>query len=391
MRSYITTLSPNMASRKLKVGFVIDTNLDSNDGVQQYVKRLGSWLSAEGHDVQYLTSDSTIKDWSGGPVHSLARKVTVNFNANRITMPLWPRLRSLKRLLEANDFDILHVQAPYSPLLAQQIINRADRHTAVVGTFHIMPTNQLQALGTRLLRSIYGRSLKRFDEFIAVSPAAADFAKKTLGIQPAVIPNPVDTKAFLVNTPRPAGPKKRIVFLGRLVERKGAQWLLEAVEVLSKQRDDLEVIIAGGGPLRPRLESYVASHQLQKIVNFTGFIDEADKPALLHSADVASFPAMYGEAFGIVLIEAMAAGAGVVLAGDNPGYRSVLGQQPKMLIESRDIQGFAARLEELLDNSGLTSKLHAWQNGQIAKYDTSTVGKATLEVYRWAIAKHANS
>jgi phosphatidylinositol alpha-mannosyltransferase len=96
---------------------------------------------------------------------------------------------------------------------------------------------------------------------------------------------------------------------------------------------------------------------------------------------------LYGESFGIVLIEAMAAKAGVVLAGDNPGYRSVLGKQPQLLFNPSDKYSFAVRLQEMLENRKLHDQLHQWQQDEVKQYDINIVGQQVLELYSEAIAR----
>src|SRR5581483_312331 len=100
----------------------------------------------------------------------------------------------------------------------------------------------------------------------------------------------------------------KIVFLGRLVERKGVKYLIKAFNLLERNLPDAHLVIAGDGPQRPALEALVKEYNLQAKVSFLGYIEEEDKPSILASAAVACFPSLYGESFGIVLAEAMAAG-----------------------------------------------------------------------------------
>jgi phosphatidylinositol alpha-mannosyltransferase len=362
----------------LKVGFVFDDSLDSFDGVSQQVKLLGGYFTNLGHEVRYLVGQTEMKEWQGGHVYSLARN-----------MPLPANKKAIKELIDRENFDILHVQMPYSPFMAKYVIEAAPGKTALVGTFHILPSGLLTSAGTPLLKLAYGRSLKRFDSVTAVSAAAAEFAKKTLDIESNVIPNAVDIKKFMGATVT-KNERPRIVFLGRLVKRKGCLELLKAFRIL-RISVDAELIIAGRGPDMPKLKKYAAKHGLGQDVQFLGFIDEKDKPALLHSADIACFPSTGGESFGIVLIEAMAAGAGVVLGGNNPGYRSVLGDQPKLLIDPKKTVEFASRLHILLTDAALATDLHKWQSETIGQYDIQVVGQKILDTYKTAIAKRAQS
>jgi len=373
-----------MPSAKLKIGFVYDDSLDGLDGVAQYVKTLGRWLSDEGHQVRYLVGETKMTSWAGGKVYSLAKNARVDFNRNRLSIPLPASRRRIKEILANEKFDVLHVQVPHSPFLAHKVIKSADSRTVVVGTFHVLPAGKLARAGSKGLRTAYGRGLSRFDRMLSVSQPAADFARTIFGLDSEVLPNVVDMKKFETKTQT---NEKLVVFLGRLVPRKGAMQLLQAFKILHMTNPGFRLIIAGDGPERPKLEKYVAKTNLTRSVKFRGKIPESAKPELLASAAVACFPATGGESFGIVLIEAMAAGSGVVLGGNNLGYRSVLGAQPDLLINPDDSVKFAQRLKRLLTNQEMASRLHAWQSAEVKKYDVTNIGKSLTEIYRQAIAK----
>ena len=132
-----------------KIGLVIDTSLDPTDGVQQYVLSIGDWLSQQGHDVHYLAGQTDKRKLPN--LHSLSRNITVSFNGNRTTIPLPTSRRKLRNFIQKEQFDVLHVQTPHHPLMAQRLILAASPQTAVVGTFHILPYGALSRIGTRLL------------------------------------------------------------------------------------------------------------------------------------------------------------------------------------------------------------------------------------------------
>jgi phosphatidylinositol alpha-mannosyltransferase len=371
--------------RKLKVGLVFDDSLDSTDGVAQYVKTVGSWLISQGHEVVYLVGQTEMNHWDGGKVYSLSRNIHVKFNGNRLSMPLLPRLDLIKKVLEDERFDVLHVMLPCSPLMAGRIVAAADKRTAIAGTFHIFPSGRLSRYGSRMLRLLLYSTLRRFDSIVSVSQPAQEFARQAYGIQSAIVPNPVNLNKF-AKRQRINSKTKKIVFLGRLVSRKGCRQLIEAFYLLSKRNDEVRLEIAGSGPEADRLEKMVSDKGLDGKVNFLGFIDEADKPALLASAAVACFPSLYGESFGIVLIEAMAAGT-VVMGGDNPGYRSVLNDQPELLIDPNDSVKFADRLDRLLTDAKLRKQVLSWQAKAVRRYDIGVVGTQVESVYLSSIAK----
>lgn len=361
----------------LKIGFVLDDTLDTPDGVQQYVLALGSWLSKQGHEVHYLVGESNRQDIDN--VHSMARNVRVRFNQNRLSIPLPTRKSQIVQKLAQLNLDVLHVQMPYSPMFAGRVVSCAPKHTKVIGTFHIVPASWLHSAGARSLELVNRRTLKRFDQIISVSPAAQQFAKTVFGINSVVIPNAVSISAM---QHKPIINKiPHIVFLGRLVERKGCQYLLAALLQLQKQYNgEYTVTIAGKGPLNAKLQSWAIKNKL-KNVTFTGYLVEQDKPKLLASADIAAFPSTGGESFGIVLIEAMAAGSRVVIGGDNVGYRSVLGEHPDLLVEVQDTNKFANKLQHYIVNKQAQQEASNWAKYAIKQYDVNRVGSEILNIY----------
>ena len=369
----------------LTVGLVCDTSLDASDGVQQYVITLGEWLRGQGHDVHYLTSSTARTDLPN--LHVLSRNIEGRFNGNRLTSPLPASPFTIRDLLRDIKFDVLHIQAPYSPLLAGQVIRAAKPNTAVVGTFHIFPESRLVAVATRSLGLLVSAQLKRFDTMMSVSKAAQDFARESHGIGTKVIPNMIDVARFTPATTKKPGKTVQIVFLGRLVERKGCMHLLHAIAEVEATGLGLDyhVRIGGKGPLRGDLEAYVTSAGLGNRVQFDGFVPEEDKVDYLAAADIAVFPSTGGESFGISLLEGMAASPGVVIAGDNPGYRSVMGSRTSQIINSRDTDNFAHALVRFIAKPEDRRKAHEWQRKHVQTFDVHRVGAQIIEEYEAAL------
>jgi phosphatidyl-myo-inositol alpha-mannosyltransferase len=358
----------------MKIGFVLDDTLDSTDGVQQYVLTLGKWLKDQGQDVHYLVGATKRRDIPA--VHSLSRNMSVRFNGNRMSMPLPAKKSEITALLSTEEFDVLHVQVPYSPLLAHRVIMAAPPQTAIIGTFHIVPNSALVSSATRLLATVSRPSLERFDTMFSVSKAAEEFVKRTHGIKTEILPNVVETSRFSsAEKFVEFADKPTIVFLGRLVPRKGCQILLEAVRdiVNNGARIPFRVVICGRGPLEQSLKSFVSSHRLETYVQFTGYVSEDDKPRYFASADLAVFPSTGGESFGIVLLEAMAADA-VVLGADNPGYHSVLAPSPESLCKVADAEDLAKKIQTLLEDTDARRRILKWQSSHIRQFDVAVVG-----------------
>lgn len=374
----------------LKIGLVLDDSLDTTDGVQQYVLTLGDWLSRQGHEVHYLVGQTKRQDIPH--LHSMSRNIGVRFNGNRMTMPLPASKRKIRQLLAEEKFDVLHVQVPYSPFMAGRIIKAASKRTAVIGTFHILPVSPVVRLANRLLRLFVWRSFRRFDQIMSVSSAAQHFVKGMYRRDSVVVPNTAPLASFYnAKLFSQYDAVHTIVFLGRLVERKGCLHLLRAVHSLHEAGtlagENVKVIICGGGPLEAQLRQYTREHSLDQIVTFAGRVSEEDKPRYLASGDIVAFPSTGGESFGIVLLEAMAASRGVVLAGDNPGYASVMAPRPQALFNPKNVQAFATLLADMLEDKTARQQARIWQQQYVHQFDVAVVGARVVHEYAQALHK----
>jgi phosphatidylinositol alpha-mannosyltransferase len=372
-----------------KIAFVLDDTLDTPDGVQQYVLNLGKWMAAQGHSVHYIVGETTRTDLQH--VHSLGRNVKVRFNQNRMSIPLPTSRRKIRELLRREEFDIIHVQMPYSPFLAGRVIKAAGPQTGIVGTFHIAPHSKFVSFANSVLKFLVSGSLPRFDQFISVSRVAQDFAWDTFRIESSVVPNTVDLKPFYNAKPyKGFSESTNIVFMGRLVERKGCQYFLQAIQKLHSNNalpSNSKVLVCGKGPMEAQLKQYVQEHDLDKMVTFTGFVTEEDKPRYLAAGDVVVYPSTGGESFGIVLLEGMAASRGTVIAGNNPGYAGVLGERPGVLFDPTDIEQFASKIEKYLSSHKARREAHEWQQQFVRQFDIPNVADEILVVYDQALHK----
>jgi len=374
----------------MKIGLVLDDTLDTPDGVQQYVLQVGGWLSDQGHEVHYLVGHTTRTDIAN--LHSLSRNLHVRFNGNRMSMPLPASRARLRRFLAEQQFDVLHVQVPYSPFLAGHLLRVAPARTAVIGTFHILPYSHLVTLANRALAVLNYRSGRRFDRLLAVSAPAQKFAARVYGYQSQVLPNPVSLQQFADASSDTS--QTTIVFLGRLVARKGSLHLLRALAYLREHQlysQPFQVIIGGKGELAAELQRYVSAHQLEDLVRLVGFVDESHKADFLAQADIAVYPSVAGESFGIVLLEAMAAARGVVLAGNNPGYASVMQPYPDQLFDPSDTVAFATKLAWYLDHRAARERAAVLQAEYVQHFDIDVVGRQLLEVYEQALQSRRQS
>ena len=371
-------------NKRLKIAFLIDDSLDRVDGVQQYVLCLGAYLSRLGHRVYYLTNKSQRTDLAN--LYSFGRLIRVNFNGNRLGTPFIISGREIKGFVSDQHFDILHVQSPHSPLFGARFINYLPPETKVVSSLHVMPYGKLAKLGLRGLGFLMRRNLAKVDTFIANTPTTAQFFQTAWSIKPQFIALPirlVDFKTSQRLVHRPA--KINLVFLGRLVPRKGVLQLIEAVSLLDERlRAKIHLHIGGRGQLAGQLKRQLQDRGLEANVSLHGYIAEADKAAFLASGDLAIFPSLGGESFGIVLLEAMVSGRSVVLAGKNSGYNYVLGHEPQLMFDARQPASIAACLTYWLKTSNLKrQQMRRALSKYVRQYDVDTViGPQTLELYK---------
>lgn len=380
-------------NKSLKIGFVLDDSLDKSDGVQQYVLNIGSWLQNNGHQVYYLVGQT--KKANDKNIFSLSRNINVSFNHNQMSIPLPASRKKINLLLDQLSLDVVHVQMPYSPFMAQKIIyeiNLNHQKTAIIGTFHIVGYNYSVFLASKVLAFWTKNSLKLFNSILSVSSAAQSYCNQTFKINSLIVPNVVDYKHFNKASPLQKFNDQSIVnilFLGRLVKRKGCLELLKAVNILNKFKPlkPFRIIICGKGPLETKLKKFAHNHAIDHLVSFEGYISEENKPKYYASAQITVFPSLGGESFGIVLLEALASGRSVVLAGDNPGYKSVLGSHEELLFDPGNSQLFAEKLYYFINNSDIRNKKIIWGQEYAKKYDIPVIGQNIVQFYNQALLK----
>ncbi|MEK7152672.1 MAG: glycosyltransferase, partial [Patescibacteria group bacterium] len=261
-----------------------------------------------------------------------------------------------------------------------------------IGTFHAKLPETLMTRTMIKVVTPYTKSvLKYIDEFTAVSDAAAEYVCSLTDRPVALIPNGIDLARYRAPLRRSDNKKhKTIFYVGRLEQRKGIKHLLHAFKLLTETNPEISLVIAGNGPDRSKLEMLATDLSLDN-VEFVGFISDKEKVHYLRTADLYCSPALYGESFGIVLLEAMASGL-VTVAGDNPGYASVMnGLGAISLVNPKHHAEFSRRLNLLLRENDLRKLWRDWAASQIQQYSYQSIVDQYEEIYRNAIKHHAGA
>ncbi|WP_300011832.1 glycosyltransferase family 4 protein [Pseudonocardia sp.] len=365
----------------MRIGIVCPYSLDVAGGVQAHVLDLARALLAQGHDVDVLAPAAP-----GTPVPGFVtpagRALGVPYNGSVARVRFGPASYArVRRWLADHEFDVLHLHEPTTvslPVLAL-LAARPPMHTGpIVVTFHTA-TERSRAL--RALGGTLTPLMERVTARIAVSATARSVQVRHLGGDAVEIPNGVDVARYARGPARPVAGET-VGFVGRFDEpRKGMGVLLDAVALLAPRRPDLRVLVVGrgdAGALR-RAAGPVADR-----LDLLGPVDDDGKAAALRSVRVLCAPNLGGESYGMVLTEAMAAGA-PVLASDLAAFREVLGPAGT-LFPVGDAPALARELAALLDDPTRRAALTAAGRERVAALDWPVVADAVVQVYRAAQA-----
>jgi phosphatidylinositol alpha-mannosyltransferase len=282
----------------------------------------------------------------------------------------------VKRWLADGDFDVLHLHEPNAPSLSMLALNIAEG--PIVATFHTSTTKSLTlTVFEPILRPMHEKIVGR----IAVSDLARRWQMEALGSDAVEIPNGVDVASF-ANAPLLDGyprPGKSVLFLGRFDEpRKGMDVLLHALPRLAERFADIEILIVGRGD---EDELRGKAGKLAEHLRFLGQVSDAEKASAMRSADVYCAPHIGGESFGIVLVEAMAAGTAVV-ASDLDAFRRVLVDgKAGCLVPVDDADALAAGLVAMLEDDAARQRYITAATQAVRRYDWSVVARQIMRVY----------
>lgn len=368
----------------MRIGLVCPYQWDVPGGVQVHVRDLAEKLLQLGHHVSVLAPGE--EDQPGLPPYVVAAgkaavRIPYNGSVARLQFGLVAAAR-VRRWLRDGEFDVVHVHEPAPPSLS--LLTCMIHDGPLVATFHssVVRSRALSAFDT-VLQPFFEKITGR----IAVSAAARTVIVEHLGADAVVIPNGVDVAHFAGSAALPGYPRVggTIGFIGRYDEpRKGMGVLLEAMARLAADRPQLRLLIAGRGHAEEFRDGLPAA--LADRVELLGVVSEADKARLLHSIDVYCAPNTGGESFGVILLEAMAAGTPVV-ASDLDAFRRVLdGGRAGRLFATGDPAALATALGEVLDDDRLRADLVAAGHRAVAPYDWSVIVADVLRVYELAIA-----
>jgi phosphatidylinositol alpha-mannosyltransferase len=331
-----------------------------------------------GHDVWIITSKYGKERTTEGHVIRLGTGYAfpANGSMGRVTLS-WRFKERARELLAEHRFDVLHFHEPLVPFLSPTVLDQSD--TVNVATFHAFggfsPSYWVgKYFAHRLVEKLDGR--------IAVSGAARHFISTYFPGDYTIIPNGVEIDRYADAEPfeELRDGTINILFVGRFEERKGLIHLLKAYHRLRKRHVDARLLVVGTGPKAREYRRYVGLRQIRD-VEFLGRVSDEDKARYFASADIFCAPATGQESFGIVLLEAMAAGVPIV-ASDIHGYKNVVQRGVQgLLVEPRNHRALAAALYRLSTDPDLRHRMGEAGRERAPEYSWDRVTERIVDFY----------
>ncbi|MEU9116996.1 glycosyltransferase family 4 protein [Streptomyces sp. NPDC048483] len=359
----------------MNIGIVCPYAWDVPGGVQFHIRDLAEHLIRRGHEVSVL---APADDETPLPpyVVSAGRAVPVPYNGSvaRLNFGFLSAAR-VRRWLQNGAFDVIHIHEPASPSLG--LLSCWAAQGPIVATFH---TSNPRSRAMIAAYPILQPALEKISARIAVSEYARRTLVEHLGGDAVVIPNGVDVDFFARAEPKPEWQGRTIGFIGRIDEpRKGLPVLMKALPAILTKVPDARLLVAGRGDEEEAVAGLPV--EMRARVEFLGMVTDEDKARLLRSVDLYVAPNTGGESFGIILVEAMSAGA-PVLASDLDAFAQVLDQgEAGELFTNEDADALATTAVRLLGDPARLAELRDRGSRHVRRFDWSTVGADILAVY----------
>lgn len=353
--------------RLLKIALVSPYDFASYGGANDHIRKLAAQFRTWGHTVRIVAPCSDPDSVDDVDFTPMGRPVPFPSRGSIARVSLHPWLRPrVKELLDRGPIDVIHLHEPFAGFVTANLINLSQ--TVNIATFHAYPGSRIYDMGGKRLATPY---FKKLHGRIAVSRPARDFISRYFPGEYEIIPNGIQVDDFANAEPMPElrDGMINLLFLGRLEKRKGLKYLLAAFSRLKWDWPNLRLLVVGAG--QPDEDSFriMSERNLQDVV-LVGRVSDEEKARYYKSADIYCSPATGGESFGVVLLEAMAAGTPVV-AGDIEGYSSVITQgENGLLTTPKDDEALAGAIDTLLKDPDLRTRL-------------ADAGRRTAETYRW--------
>lgn len=372
--------------RPFNIGLVSAFDFAVYGGVNDHIRKLAAQFEGWGHRVRIIAPCSAPERVDDDNFIPMGRPVPIPSSGSiaRVSLSVWLKPR-ISAMLREQAFDVIHAHNPFSGMVPANVLMAST--SVNVATFHNYGSRLYRVGGTQLARPYF----RKLHGLIAVSKPARDHISRFFPGDYEIIPNGIDVHAYS-NGVEPFGELRdgmiNLLFLGRLEKRKGLRYLLAAYSRLKWDWPNLRLLVVGAG--RPDEESarIMSERNLQDIV-FIGPVSDEEKFRYFKSSDIYCAPATGGESFGIVLLEAMAAGKPIV-ASANEGYTTVLTHGVEgLLVPPKNDSALADAIELLLKDPALRVEMAANGRRKADEFRWERVAKRVLDYYDTSIDRVA--
>lgn len=364
----------------MKVLFVSDIFYPHTGGVAEHIFYLCNTLRAMGNDARILAPSYGNNDpWTADHIIRLGRAIKIPKNRSFSVMTFGILIPwKLRRLLETEAFDIIHLHGSIAPTLPYLALKYSKAKNFI--TFHSAHDT---SYGYVLWEPVLEQYFRKLDGVIAVSTVARDSVSRYFPGEYRIIPNGIDTERFTPNLApieELAKFSPKILFVGRFEPRKGLKYLLQAFPMVLKEIPTAKLVVVGQGFLERYYRRYVEEH-IKEHVFFVGHVPANELPRYYASCDLFCSPATGAESFGIVLLEAMATGTPIVCS-DIPGYRTIMEEGNEgLFFRACDPSSLAERIIFTLKDRKLMSDTGERGRKKALAYDWEKVTKRVLDYY----------
>ncbi|MEM5799624.1 MAG: glycosyltransferase family 4 protein [Candidatus Aenigmatarchaeota archaeon] len=365
----------------LRIALVSSNSFYNHGGIQNHIIGLYNYLKSKGHYVKIIAPKYKNERRLNKDFIFFGECRKINANASLADISLINKNYNAKKILDREKFDIIHFHNP-GIFITTEILSKSNSKNII--TFHFLPDAsfifKILKFFLKYIKKI--KIVKKIDGIIFVSKPLKKYISNYFSCKKTIIPNGIDLTKFKLKSliKKYKDDKINLLFLGRFEKRKGLIYLIKAFEIL-KKKYNIRLLIVGTGNLKKKYKKYVRSKKIDDVV-FVGKVSDKTKIKYINTCDIFCAPSIYGESFGIVLLEAMACGKPIV-GFANQGYKQVLNKKQKIfLAKPKDINQLANKIENLIKNKNMRKYLIKLGKEEVKKYSWGIVGKRIENFYK---------
>ncbi|MGB9718148.1 MAG: glycosyltransferase family 4 protein [Thermoproteota archaeon] len=364
----------------MKIALCSDYFYPKTGGITTHMENLARTLEKRGHEVVIITKTADFNDEAQRARGLKVVRIKSLFRSSQ-TLDL-PYMDELEEVLRREKPEIIHAHHAFSPISLFSILVGKRLGVKTVLTNHsiqfLYDFNYLWKPSSFIMFPLK-QYINSTDRIIAVSRAAATFISHFTDKEVSIIPNGVNVEEYAPRVKKFDG--KSVLFVGRLVYRKGLHLLLEAMKQVVDEKKEAELTIAGSGYLSPILKVFAKTLNLQDNVFIREGLSKNELVDLYQKANVFVMPSVFGESFGIVLLEAMASKTPVVATAQGGVQEVVKHMETGLLVRRNKIEGLAKSVLTLLEDEELSERISSNAFREVKKYDWSIVVEKIEEAY----------